>query len=241
MKFALVTGASGDIGKAIAVELADEGWSLYLHYNTGKKNVSDLLTALRERYPHQDFMGLYMDMKKEEKVLEVIGNIFQLDAVVFASGFSEYQLLTEVSADEMHDLLAVHLTTPIQLIQQLQTKLTKSKFGRIVFISSVYGDAGSAMEVMYSTVKGAQTAFVRAYSKEVASMGITVNAIAPGAIDTKMVQTFTPEELTSLKEEIPLQRLGTPQDISFWVSQLLNKRSGYLTGQTITVSGGWLR
>lgn len=241
MKFALVTGASGDIGKAIALELADEGWSLYLHYNKGKKNVSDLLAVLREEYPHQEFMGLYMDMKKEETVLEVIENIFQVDAVVFASGFSEYHLLTEVSVDEIHDLLAVHLTTPILLIQQLQTKLARSPLGRIVFISSVYGDAGSAMEVMYSTVKGAQTAFVRAYSKEVASMGITVNAIAPGAIDTKMVQQFTPEELASLKEEIPLQRLGTPQDISFWVSQLLNERSQYLTGQTITVSGGWLR
>lgn len=241
MKFALVTGASGDIGKAISLELANEGWSLYLHYNKGQKNVSNLVTVLREKYPHQEFMALYMDMKKEETVQEVVENIFQVDAVVFASGFSEYNLLTEVSVDDIHDLLAVHLTTPVLLIQQLQSKLARSKRGRIVFISSVYGDAGSAMEVMYSTVKGAQSAFVRAYSKEVASMGITANAIAPGAIDTKMVQEFTPEELTSLKEEIPLQRLGTPKDISFWVSQLLNERSSYLTGQTITVSGGWLR
>lgn len=241
MKFALIMGASGDIGKAIALELANDGWSLYLHYNRGKQNVVELLTHLREQFPKQDFMGLYMDMRKEETVTEVVQNLFQVDAMVFASGFSEYHLLTEVSAAEMHDLLAVHLTTPIQLIQQMQSKLAKSEFGRIVFISSVYGDAGSAMEVMYSTVKGAQSAFIRAYSKEVASMGITVNAIAPGAIGTKMVQQFSPEELSALKEEIPLQRLGTAEDISFWVGQILNKRSNYMTGQTITVSGGWLR
>lgn len=241
MKFAVVMGASGDIGRAIAMELAQDGWSLYLHYNRGKQNVTALLTLLQEQFPAQDFMGLYMDMKKEESVPDVIQNLFQVDAVVFASGFSEYHLLTDVSVDEMHELLSVHLTTPIQLLQHLQTKLAKSEYGRIVFISSVYGDAGSAMEVMYSTVKGAQSAFVRAYSQEVASMGITVNAIAPGAVDTKMVQHFSSEELKSLTEEIPLQRLGIPEDISFWVNQLLDKRSGYLTGQTITVSGGWLR
>lgn len=241
MKFALVMGASGDIGKAIAMELAQEGWSLYLHYNKGKKNVEALLVLLQEQFPEQEFMGIYMDMREEKTVHNVVQSLFQIDAVIFASGFSEYHLLTELIPEEMHDLLAVHLTTPIQLLQQLQTKLAHSEYGRIVFISSVYGDAGSAMEVMYSTVKGAQSAFVRAYSKEVASTGITVNAIAPGAINTKMIQTFSPEELTDLAEEIPMQRLGTAQDVSFWVRQLLDKRSGYLTGQTITVSGGWLR
>lgn len=241
MKFALIMGASGGIGQAIVSELAQGGWSLYLHYNNGKDNVEQQIKTLHEQYPKQDFFSVHMDMKREETVLNLIGNLFQVDAVVFASGFAEYHLLTEVSVEEMHDLLAVHLTTPIQIIQLLQSKLARSAFGRVVFISSVYGEAGSAMEVMYSTAKGAQTAFVKAYSKEVASLGITVNAIAPGAVETTMIQDFTPQELEDLKEEIPVGRLGNVQDISFWVRQLVDKRSEYLTGQTITVSGGWLR
>ena len=241
MKFALIMGASGGIGKAIATELAQDGWSLYLHYNTGKRSVEQQIKTLQEQFPKQDFFGLQMDMKKEEMVSNLIENLFQVDAVVFASGFTEYHLLTEVSVEEMHDLLAVHLTTPIQMIQLLQTKLARSEFGRVVFISSVYGEAGSAMEVMYSTAKGAQSAFVKAYSKEVASLGITVNAIAPGAVETTMIQDFTSEELEALKDEIPSGRLGNVWDISFWVKQLVDKRSEYMTGQTITVSGGWLR
>lgn len=241
MKFALVMGASGGIGQAIAWELAQDGWSLYLHYNNGKNRVEQQIKKLQEQFPKQDFFSVQMDMKKEEIVSKLTESLFQVDAVVFASGFTEYQLLTEVSVTEMHDLLAVHLTTPIQIIQLLQTKLARSEFGRVVFISSVYGEAGSAMEVMYSTAKGAQSAFVKAYSKEVASLGITVNAIAPGAVETKMIQDFSTEELEALKEEIPLGRLGNVQDISFWVKQLVDKRSAYLTGQTITVSGGWLR
>lgn len=241
MKFALVMGASGDIGKAIADELAEDGWSLYLHYNKGKQRVEEQLVLLQQQYPKQDFFSLQLDMTQEKNISELAESLFQVDAVVFSSGFATYHLLTEVSATEMHDLFAVHVTTPIQLIQLLQDKLTRSALGRIVFVGSVYGEAGSPMEVIYSTAKGAQSAFVKAYSKEVASLGITVNVVAPGAVDTKMISDFSQEELESLLEEIPAGRLATAQDISFWVKQLLNQRSGYITGQTITVSGGWLK
>ena len=135
----------------------------------------------------------------------------------------------------------VHVKTPILLIQHLQDKLARSRHGRIIFISSIYGEIGSAMEVFYSTTKGAQLAFVKAYSKEVASLGITVNAISPGAIATKMNQDFTPAEVEELESEIPLGRLGNVSEISFWVTQLVDKRSAYMTGQSIVVSGGWLK
>ena len=97
------------------------------------------------------------------------------------------------------------------------------------------------MEVLYSTTKGAQLAFVKAYSKEIASLGITVNAISPGAIDTKMNQDFTSTEVKELENEIPLGRLGSVSEISFWVMQLVDKRSAYMTGQSIVISGGWLK
>lgn len=241
MKFALIMGASGDIGKGIAQELAGKGWSLYLHYHSNPESVAEQLRDYQIRYPKQDFFALPLDMTQEEGIPLFLGSLYQVDAVIFASGFTTYQLLTEISSRDMDHMWAVHVKTPIVLIQHLQDKLARSRHGRIIFISSIYGEIGSAMEVFYSTTKGAQLAFVKAYSKEVASLGITVNAISPGAIATKMNQDFTLAEVKELESEIPLGRLGNVSEISFWVTQLVDKRSAYMTGQSIVISGGWLK
>jgi 3-oxoacyl-[acyl-carrier protein] reductase len=241
MKSALIMGASGDIGRGIALELAESGWSLYLHYHKDYKSVEKQLQNYRTKFPKQDFFGIHLDMTDESGIEEFIENIFQLDAVIFSSGFTTFQLLTEVTSKTMDDMWAVHVKTPLLLLQTLQTKLAYSHSGRVVFISSIYGESGSSMEVIYSTTKGAQLAFVKAYSKEVASLGITVNAILPGAIETKMNVDFSDLEIARLKEDIPVGRMGSISEISFWVHQLLETRSAYLTGQSIVVSGGWLR
>ncbi|EDP68521.1 Putative oxidoreductase, short-chain dehydrogenase/reductase family protein [Carnobacterium sp. AT7] len=241
MKFALIMGASGDIGKGIAQEMAEKGWSLYLHYHSNPKSVEEQIRNYQMDYPKQDFFALPLDMTEEEGISLFLQSIYQLDVVVFASGFTTYQLLTEISSTDMDRMWRVHVKTPVLLVQHLQDKLAHSTHGRIIFISSIYGEIGSAMEVFYSTTKGAQLAFVKAYSKEVASLGITVNAISPGAIATKMNQDFTPAEVEELESEIPLGRLGNVSEISFWVTQLVDKRSAYMTGQSIVVSGGWLK
>lgn len=241
MKSALIMGASGDIGKGIALELAESGWSLYLHYHKDSKSVERQLQNYRTKFPKQDFIGIPLDMTDESGIEGFIKNIFQLDAVIFSSGFTTFQFLTEVTSKTMDDMWAVHVKTPLLLLQILQTKLAYSHSGRVVFISSIYGETGSSMEVIYSTTKGAQLAFVKAYSKEVASLGITVNAILPGAIETKMNVDFSDIEIAGLKEDIPVGRMGSISEISFWVHQLLEARSAYLTGQSIVVSGGWLR
>lgn len=234
-------GASGDIGKGIAQELAEKGWSLYLHYHSNVESINSQLQDYQERYSKQDFYAVSLDMTKEEDIPLFLNSIFQVDVVIFASGFTTYQLLTEVSSMDMERMWAVHVKTPVILMQQLQDKLARSKHGRVIFISSIYGETGSAMEVFYSTTKGAQLAFVKAYSKEVASLGITVNAVSPGAIATKMNQEFTLAEIKELESEIPLGRLGSISEISFWVTQLVDKRSAYMTGQSIIISGGWLK
>ncbi|WP_034550835.1 elongation factor P 5-aminopentanone reductase [Carnobacterium funditum] len=241
MKSALIMGASGDIGAGIAKELAESGWSLYLHYHTDDKSVGKQLRDYQTAFPKQDFFGIKLDMTDESGIEEFVKNIFQLDAIIFSSGFTTFQLLTEVTSKTMDDMWAVHVKTPLLMLQTLQTKLAYSRSGRVVFISSIYGESGSSMEVIYSTTKGAQLSFVKAYSKEVASLGITVNAISPGAIETKMNSDFSELDLAALKEEIPVGRMGSISEISFWVHQLLEPRSAYLTGQSIIVSGGWLR
>lgn len=240
MKWALLTGASGDIGTATARRLAGEGWSLYLHYFSNRIKAEELLIELSEKYPGQEFLLVHLDLSKDDIQEQIRQQVFTVDALVFAHGITEYGLLAELKPERMEQLWKMHVKTPLLIIQQLEAKLGRSNQARVVFISSVYGLVGSSYEVFYSTVKGAQIAFVKAYSKEVASKGITVNAICPGAIETQMNEGFTVEELVSLKEDIPLGRLGVPQEISFWVAKLLDSDSGYMTGQALTISGGWL-
>ncbi|MBP1041111.1 SDR family oxidoreductase [Vagococcus sp. BWB3-3] len=238
MKYALILGASGDIGQACAQSLAASGWSLYCHYHQQAEKVKNLTKVLEKEYPKQDFFSLQFDMRQEE-LPTLVAPLFQVDAIVFASGGTIYKLLTETSSEEMEQLWQVSLKTPMRLCQQLQPKLAQSKQGRIVFVGSVYGSAGSAMEVVYSTLKGGQEAFAKAYAQEVATLGITVNVVAPGAVNTQMNQEWTREERAELVSDIPLRRLAEPEEIADLVDFLVSEKSAYITGTTIPISGGW--
>lgn len=241
MKIALVTGASGGIGSSICRRLAADGWSLYLHYHSNQQKISALLSEFNQLYPTQDFFAVKADLFDEQAVQILQDQLFSLNAVVFAHGIAEYGLLQEITPERMDYLWKVHVKVPVLITQAVQAKLHRSNSGRVVFISSIYGEMGSSNEVFYSTVKGAQIAFVKAYSKEVASWGITVNAVSPGAINTQMNSHFSQEDIEMLISEIPMGRLGDTSEISFWVQQLLKPESSYMTGQSLTVSGGWLK
>lgn len=237
--YALVMGSSGDIGASTARLLAKEGWSLYLHYNKNQKRIASLQSELVDEYPNQDFLPVQFDMESD-KVERLTGQIFGLDAIVFAQGNTYYKLLVDIQEKEIDALWNIHIKMPILILKALQDKLAQTHHGRVVFIGSIYGKVGSAMEVVYSTVKGAMTSFADAYAKEVASLGISVNVVAPGAVNTKMNNEFSPEDLENIKEEIPADRLATPDEIADLVSYFVNVKSNYLTGQTIYFAGGWL-
>nr|WP_162253521.1 SDR family oxidoreductase [Companilactobacillus tucceti] len=239
MMHALILGSSGDIGTSIAKQLAQKGWSLYLHYNSNQKRVSKLITELQEEYPKQEFIPVKFDMVNDS-VSVLTKQLFTLDAVVFAQGNTYYKLLVDIEEEEIDSLWKIHIKLPILILKELQDKLAESKSGRVVFIGSIYGKIGSAMEVVYSTVKGAMSSFADAYAKEVASLGISVNVVAPGAVDTKMNQEFSSEDLENIREEIPANRLAKPDEIADLVGYLVNMKSNYLTGQTIYFAGGWL-
>ncbi|WP_125587726.1 elongation factor P 5-aminopentanone reductase [Companilactobacillus jidongensis] len=237
--YALVMGSSGDIGASTARALAEKGWSLYLHYNKNRERIADLQSELAEKYLHQDFIPVQFDMETD-KVETLTEQIFGLDAIVFAQGNTFYKLLVDIEEAEIDALWKIHIKLPILILKALQDKLALTHHGRVVFIGSIYGKIGSAMEVVYSTVKGAMTSFADAYAKEVASLGISVNVVAPGAVNTKMNAEFSSEDLESIKEEIPADRLANPDEIADLVSYLVNIKSNYLTGQTIYFAGGWL-
>lgn len=241
MKWALLIGASGDIGENIAKDLAQKGWSLYLHGNSRVDKVNDLAECLSEKYKKQDFLVLKVDFNQIEQVEEITAHLFSLDAIIFAQGTTKYGLYSQSDYVDTLEIMQMQVLSPLRLIQLLEDKLAKNGYGRIIFIGSVYGGAGSAMEVAYSTAKGAISAFSSAYSKEVASLGITVNTIAPGAVNTSMNSLFSNNQKEEINEQIPMGRFADTGEISYWVNALLDTQAAYLTGQTIYITGGWLK
>ena len=240
MKWALILGSSGDIGRQIARDLAQQGWSLYLHYAHQQERIEKLIGKFQSKFPRQDFIPIQSDFMADDCVDRIANSIFGVDTVIFAQGTTHFKFLHDFTESELDEILRMQLKVPMVILQRLEDKLARSQAGRVVFISSVYGKSGSAMETPYSAVKGAINTFVKAYSKEVASMGITVNAVAPGAVNTQMNQMFDAETLATVRDEIPVGHLADPAEISYWVRVLLAPEAGYMTGQTLYVTGGWL-
>ncbi|SFA73123.1 MULTISPECIES: SDR family oxidoreductase [unclassified Bacillus (in: firmicutes)] len=236
-KYVLITGASGGIGQAISLKLASEGNHLYLHYNQNESSIKELVTKLK---PYGgEYYTIKADLSDPLGHEQLIKNVFSLDAIVHCAGNAHYGMLLDLQLKDVEALMRTHVTHPLMLTKGLLPKMMSKKAGNIVVISSIWGQTGAACEVAYSAAKGAQLAFVKALSKEVALSGIRVNAIAPGAINTAMLDGFSGAEMDLLKEEIPMGRLGLPEEVANATSFLLSDQSAYITGQVIGVNGGW--
>lgn len=235
-RFAVIMGASGDLGTAIAESLAKTGWSLYLHWHTRFPEV--LLEELATRYPAQEFLPVQADFRSSEGGQKLADQVYDASCIVVASGQSYFGLLADTEDQELEALWQVHVKNPVQAIRRLSRFFHRHDLSYVVFISSIWGETGAAMETAYSTVKGAQLAFAKAYAKEMASVGTRVNALAPGMIRTKMNGQFSGEELDELEQEIPLG-IGTAKDVAAAVDYLTGGTADYVTGQVLRVNGGW--
>lgn len=233
----LIIGASGDIGVAIAKELANAGYGLLLHYHQNKETLEAVSASIGVE---SILLMLQADLRYAENIEVFLKQlVFPVDAIVFAGGTADYGLFQDVSEATMDEMLGLHLKAPWLITQKLLPEMIKNKSGKIVFITSIWGDIGASNEVIYSAVKGAQNSFVKALAKEVAPSGITVNAISPGFIDTKMNAHLLPEERASIIAEIPSNRAGTPQDVANAVGFLLDEKSSYIQGEILQINGGW--
>ncbi|MBC1412132.1 SDR family oxidoreductase [Listeria welshimeri] len=237
-KYAFVTGASGEIGQAICIALAKAGWNLYLHYYQNRQAVEDIVPKLQAE--NIDVILIQADFDDFSSLKEIEKQVFQVDAFIHAAGHSHYALFQDTTDLDMTKLWNVHMYMPMRLIQIFIPKLMKSQQGRIVFISSIWGEIGASMEVVYSTVKGAQIAFCKALSQEVGLSGITVNAVTPGVVKTKMMDQFSLEEKEILRQEIPLKRFAKPEEIAETVEFLTSEKASYITGEVLRLNGGWL-
>lgn len=236
-KFALITGASGGIGASTALKLAAEGWNLYLHYHLNEKRIRELMGELSP-YPIE-VIPICADLTKEEGCITLCHQIFQLDAVIYSSGNAPFGLFSDLEDSLMEETIRLHVKSPMVLIRNLLPKLMRNELSNIVMISSVWGQTGAACEVLYSTVKGAQISFVKALSKETARSGLRVNCIAPGAVQTGMLNRFSDDDLGQLVEDIPMNRLAYPHEIADAAAFLVSENASYITGQVLSVNGGW--
>jgi 3-oxoacyl-[acyl-carrier protein] reductase len=236
MKYALITGASGDIGLSIAKQLAADGYGLFLHYHQNRHSLEQFVsnTSVKEAYLIQ------ADLSATNGVETLLSQLQQpVDVIVHNCGNSYYGLVTDMSDELVTKMVQLHVTSPFLLTKKLLPHMISQKSGNIVVISSIWGLTGASCEVLYSMVKGGQNTFVKALAKELAPSGIRVNAVAPGAINTKMLGQFNEEELTQLADEIPMGRMGTPDEVAKAVSFLISNHASYITGQILSVNGGW--
>jgi 3-oxoacyl-[acyl-carrier protein] reductase len=236
-KYVLITGASGGIGQAVALKLAANGYNLYLHYNQNADLIRKLIDQLTQY--NGEYIPIHADLSTSDGYKKIASEILSLDGIVHCGGNSQYGMLVDLELKELEDLMRIHVMNPIMLTKELLPKLTRKHTGSIVVITSIWGQTGGSCEVAYSTAKGAQISFVKALSKEVALSGIRVNAIAPGAVNTGMMARFTNEETDEISAEIPMGRMGRPDEIADGVCYLLSEESSYITGQVLAINGGW--
>lgn len=236
-RFALITGASGGIGSQIALKLAEENYSLYLHYNANEEAIQNLMRQLQ---PFDiEVIPIQADLSKKEGYKQLVRNIFALHAIVLNSGNSYYGLISDMDEQVVSEMVQLHVTSPFQLTKELLPKLMYQEKAAIVAVTSIWGQTGASCEVLYSMLKGGQNAFIKALSKEVALNDIRVNAVAPGAVSTAMLQSFSAEDLELIKGDIPMGRMGNPEEIAEAVAFLLSGKAAYITGQVLGVNGGW--
>ena len=239
-KTVLVTGASGDIGSAIAEKFSSLGYNVILHYHNSKEKALALETKLKKTNP--DIMCICADLTDEIQVNDMFSkaeSVFgTVDILVNNAGISQIKMLCDVTEKEWQDMFDINMKSLFLCSKRAYFGMVKNKFGRIINISSVWGVLGASCEVAYSASKAAVIGFTKALSKELAPSNVTVNCVAPGLIESKMNGHLSQEELSDFLEEVPLMRAGQPNEVASAVAFLASDDASYITGHTLNVDGG---
>lgn len=240
-KTVLVTGASRGIGKAIAVKFAKKNYNIVINCIQSEERLMQTKKDIESyQVPCLAFMGDVGDPEQCKTLFEQIKKQFgTLDVLVNNAGISYIGLLQDMKIKDWDRIVRTNLTSVFNLCKLAIPGMVAQQYGKIINISSVWGNVGASCEVAYSATKGGINAFTKALAKELAPSGIQVNAVACGAIDTEMNHFLEEEELISLVDEIPAGRLGQAEEVADLVYHLGYKNS-YLTGQIIGLDGGWI-
>lgn len=241
-KVALITGATRGIGKQIAITLAKSGYDIAINYRTE----NDDLTNTKEEIEKNNVkclavkgdVAIFEDCEKF--VEEVVKEFGKIDVLVNNAGITRDTLLMRMKKEDFESVINTNLVGTFNVTKNVISHMLKARFGRIINISSVVGVSGNAGQTNYAASKAGIIGFTKSLAKEVASRNILVNAVAPGFIETGMTDVLKDEIKQDIEKNIPLKRIGTPEDVANVVKFLASEDSSYITGQVINVDGGML-
>lgn len=238
-KVAIVTGGAKGIGKAIVDKLARKGIKVIANYNMSEDKAIELKKDLEKENIFIDIFKADVSKKEECKKLVnyTINKYGKVDILINNAGISKSQLIDEVTEKDWNEMINTNLYSAFAMCQEVIPNMIKRKCGDIINISSIWGIVGASQEIVYSITKAGMDGLTKATAKEVGPSNIKVNSIAPGYIDTDMNKEYSAEVVEQIKEEIPLQKIGKPEDIAKCVEWLVE--DNYTTGQVISVNGGW--
>ena len=241
-KIALVTGSSRGIGRAIARELAREGWKVCINYRVRRDCAESLLEEISAFGGEAMIYGA--DVSRREEVNAMVAAVKEkwgeVSLLVNNAGVAGQALFQDVTDELWHRYFSVNVDGAFHAIQAVLPPMLREHAGCIINISSMWGLRGASCEVTYSCTKAALIAMSRSLALELAPTNIRVNCIAPGVIKTDMLDALPDEVLPQLAEETPLRRLGTPEDIAHLAVFLASDKSSFITGQVITADGGFI-
>ena len=237
MKTVLITGGSRGIGRAMVELFAKNGYKVAFTY----KNSINEAKSLAEK---TGAVPIIADSSDESAVSEAVSKakeaIGEIDCLINNAGISSFNIFTDITLDEWNNMLDVNLNGAFLYTREVLGGMISRKRGRIINITSVWGLVGSSCEVAYSTTKAALIGMTKALAKELGPSGITVNAIAPGVIDTDMNGVLTSDDMDVLKDETPLGRIGKPGEVASAALYLASDDAGFITGEVLNISGGFV-
>ena len=241
-KTVLITGGATGIGKAISSLFSQKGYNVVIGYNQSYDAAYELKNSLINNNSRIEIKKV--DVTSENDVADFFDFAFnkfgKIDVLVCNAGIAQQKLFTDLTEYDWNNMINVNLGGCFNCCREASKYMVKQHFGSIVNISSIWGVCGASCEVHYSASKAGIIGLTKALSKEVGPSGIRVNCVAPGVIATKMLKSFTDDDLKSLANEASLGRIGTPEDVANAVYFLASDNASFITGQTLIVDGGFI-
>ena len=242
MKTVLISGASRGIGAAAARLFARNGYTVAVNYRADREGAEALVREITEA--GGDAFAVCADMADSAAVdamaAKVLARCGQVDVLIHNAGVAQQGLLTDMTPEEWHRMMGVHLDGAYHLARAIVPPMVRRHSGSILTVSSMWGEVGASCEVAYSAAKAGLIGFTKALAKELGPSGIRVNCVAPGVIDTAMCAALDEQTRAELAEETPLGRLGTPEDVAEALYFLASENAAFVTGQVLGVSGGFV-
>ena len=237
MKRVLITGASGGIGSAIAKEFAAEGYELVLHCHNNLNKLNDLKAELQDSLTYEPVL-VTGDLSKEDDVNAIVAKAGDIDVLVNNAGITRDRLLVTMKPEDFDTVIGANLRSVYLTTHAVLRGMIKRRWGRIINLASVSGIYGNAGQANYAASKAGIIGFSKSLAKEVAARNVTVNCIAPGMIETEMTAAIPEKAKEALLAEIPMKRMGRPEEIAYVASFLASEKASYITGAVIEADGG---